>query len=332
MLATQHRLDHTVSRIGGANLTRTGSISAGEHQDPPSELGDGDRTYTNDIGTISDGFFHQPDTGIADSTTIRASAGEDSVRGEGHDDREDDEPHDHLQQEVVIPTQGPADNYMAGARNDSPERRFLGDELYKLRVKPGPGPAIGTHNTWEIVRANQDFGDEGEDQAAVAEFVVSEIPDSTTRQGLPPPPAIPQGIPPWRLFHQLLLNWATVWSMTELDAALESTTSGHQVDDISLSIWAIQSYKRYVRSRMKDSPQRRVDRLFVPPHLADAINTAVLNGRYGNACRMLRGLWTPFGLDGIPRLLIVLARCRADANHWVTHKCVHRSLVICKHY
>ena len=111
--------------------------------------------------------------------------------------------------------------------------------------------------------------------------------------------------------------------MSELDAAVGSSTRGHQVDEISLSIWATQSYKRYVRSRMTDSPQGRVDRLFVPPNVADAISTAVFNGRHGDACMLLRDLWAPFGLDGIPRLLIVLAKHRSDENHWVVHRCVH---------
>lgn len=76
---------------------------------------------------------------------------------------------------------------------------------------------------------------------------------------------------------------------------------------------------------MTDSPQGRVDRLFVPPNVADAISTAVFNGRHGDACMMLRDLWAPFGLDGIPRLLIVLAKHRADENHFVVHRCVRSS-------
>ena len=58
----------------------------------------------------------------------------------------------------------------------------------------------------------------------------------------------------------------------------------------------------------------------VPPNMADAISTAVYNGRHGDACGMLRELWAPFGLEGIPRLLIVLAKHRNDENHWVVHR------------
>ncbi|KAG8764210.1 hypothetical protein FRC12_008233 [Ceratobasidium sp. 428] len=35
---------------------------------------------------------------------------------------------------------------------------------------------------------------------------------------------------------------------------------------------------------------------------------------------MLKDMWTPFGLEGMPRLIIVLARHRRDEHHWVTHR------------
>jgi hypothetical protein len=56
--------------------------------------------------------------------------------------------------------------------------------------------------------------------------------------------------------------------------------------------------------------------------MAHAISTAVFNGRHGDACGMLRDLWSPFGLEGMPRLLVVLAKHRSDANHWVVHRWV----------
>ena len=67
--------------------------------------------------------------------------------------------------------------------------------------------------------------------------------------------------------------------------------------------------------------------MFVPPNVADAINTAVFDGRHDNACVVLRGMWAPPGLDGIPRLLMVLARHRTDENHWVVRGSVRSSFV-----
>ena len=114
--------------------------------------------------------------------------------------------------------------------------------------------------------------------------------------------------------------------MTELEQALNSMTRGQQVDEVALSIWSTQAYKRYVRAKLTDSPQGVVDRLFVPPNLADAISNAVFNGRHGDACTVLRDLWAPFGLEGMPRLIVVLAKYRSDPNHWVVHRCVPDSL------
>jgi len=352
MLAMQQRLDNMAPKIERMKLSRTGSIINSKHQVPPSESDDNGQTYMHGLGTIADESVYQPDTGIMDPTTVpESTTHEGSVRDEEEYDEEEEDEHRHyLQQEMPTHARGLADEYMADARNDSPGRQFLEEELYKLRVKTGPGSAVGTHRTWEVAREDGDF-DEGEAQAAVTESGMPEISDPTVRQGSPSLPPIPQSeaggemvhmpephwthqgygsevqhqTPPWQLIHQRLLNWAIIWPMSELDAAVGSTTRGHQVDEISLSIWATQSYKRYVRSRMTDSPQGRVDRLFVPPNVADAISTAVFNGRHGDACMMLRDLWAPFGLDGIPRLLIVLAKHRADENHFVVHRCVRSS-------
>ena len=319
------------------------------HQVSSSESDDGGwQAYVNSFGIIAGESIYQPNTSILDPTTVPGSTHEGgSVRDkEEYDDGEDDEQH-YPQHELSTRSRGTADDYMAGSRNDSPGRQYLEEWLYKLRLKTGPGSAVDTHKTWGVPwEDGLDDHDEGEAQAAVTDSGIPEIPDTTVHQGSPSFPPIPQSdtgemarmqdphwphqgygseirrqTPPWQLIHQRLLSWTIIWPMPELDAAIGSTTRGHQVDEISLSIWATQSYKRYVRSRMTDSPQGRVDRLLVPPNVADAISTAVFNGRHGDACTMLRDLWAPFGLDGIPRLLLVLARHRADENHWVVHRC-----------
>jgi hypothetical protein len=131
----------------------------------------------------------------------------------------------------------------------------------------------------------------------------------------------PPQLLPWQRVHQRLLEWGFAWSVSELDIALNSTLRGNQVDGVALSIWSIQTYKRYVRSKMTDGTGR-VDRLFVPPNMADAISDAVFHGRHADAAEMLREQWHPFGFEGMPRLLVVLAKHRSDANHWLVHRSV----------
>lgn len=234
-------------------------------------------------------------------------------------------------------------------RDDSPGQQYLEEELYKLRQKPH-GSQL-SHKSWEV--AQHDDQDDFEENGHVPASSLPTIPDTNGdayhededhRSNSPPLPELPaeakremavqpqgpwnavdysadsQQVPPWQRIHARLLNWAIIWPMSELEQALNSTTRGQQVDEVALSIWSTQAYKRYVRARLTDSPQGVVDRLFVPPNMADAISNAVFNGRHGDACGMLKDLWAPFGLEGMPRLIVVLAKHRSDPNHWVVHR------------
>ncbi|EKM74667.1 hypothetical protein AGABI1DRAFT_80870 [Agaricus bisporus var. burnettii JB137-S8] len=234
-------------------------------------------------------------------------------------------------------------------RDDSPGSLVLEKELYKLRQKPA-SQSGRSHRTWEVTR--DDDCAEFDDDEGVSPSGLPTIPDTNgdafadgDRSQSPPLPPIPSEdhegddlavgqaqhrgdvsddngqhqVPPWQKIHQRLLNWAMIWPTTEFDLALNSTSRGSQVDEVALSIWATQTYKRYVRARLTEGSSG-VDRLFVPPTVADVINNAVFNGRHGEACGMLKDLWTPFGLEGMPRLIIVLAKHRSEANHWVVHR------------
>ncbi|KAI0793198.1 hypothetical protein C8Q75DRAFT_549078 [Abortiporus biennis] len=304
-------------------------------------------------GTMADESMFQQETEVRDSTHLHTLPGsvhhhDGSMHGiPEEDDMYEDDPHQNAPTDVD--TRGLPSEY--NDREYSPGQQYLEEELFKLRVKPTTGTqSVATHKTWELTRddGGEDYDDEADAQAAVTESGLPEIPPDGTTGGAyterrsPPLPPIPaerseinmpepqiwqqgeygheRGPPPWQRVHQRLLSWAIVWPMMEFDNALNSTTRGHQVDEIALSIWSTQTYKRYVRAKMTDSPPGRVDRLFVPPNMADAISTAVYNGRHGDACGMLRDLWAPFGLEGIPRLLIVLAKHRSDDDHWVVHR------------
>lgn len=236
-------------------------------------------------------------------------------------------------------------------RDDSPGSAVLEKELYKLRQKPA-SQSGRSHRTWEVTR--DEDGEEFDDDDGPPPSGLPTIPDTNgdgyadrDRSLSPPLPPLPNEdheaeddfavaqqpqhgdisddqsqyqLLPWQKIHSRLLNWAIIWPTSEFDHALNSTTRGNQVDEVALSIWATQTYKRYVRARLTEGPSGVVDRLFVPPNVADVINNAVFNGRHGEACGMLKDLWTPFGLEGMPRLIIVLAKHRSDPSHWVVHR------------
>ncbi|KDQ57602.1 hypothetical protein JAAARDRAFT_269020 [Jaapia argillacea MUCL 33604] len=310
------------------------------------------KIQTQATGTVVESLFQAPGTDVVTQSVTGQSLQQHdgTIPEEEEFEEEDVDQALHIRDSEARPAT--MSELMMGGRDDSPGQQFLEEELYKLRIKrnaTGSHSAL-SHKTWEVAREGPgaDYDeDDHEGNVAITESGLPEIPEdgntgvfTDTRKSSPPLPPIPQErsrdmvpsmgwqpdygseppIPPWQRVHQRLLSWAIVWPMTELDSALNSTTRGHQVDEVALSIWSTQTYKRYVRSKMTDTPQGRVDRLFVPPNMADAISNAVYNGRHGDACAMLRDLWNPFGLEGMPRLLIVLAKHRSDANHWVVHR------------
>ncbi|KAH7916537.1 hypothetical protein BJ138DRAFT_1175676 [Hygrophoropsis aurantiaca] len=308
-----------------------------EYTDGGDQYGQTPRTQTVNIntqatGTLAESMYQPGETEIMD--------------GEVYGDDDDD----HGERRFAPTVTETRSEFLVGDRDGSGGQQYLEEELYKLRVKPGGSQSGITHKTWEVARDDQGEYEEG--HGAFTESGMPEIPDSGNytdrRPNSPPLPPLPtpqdgsrrdmiasphsqmwnpvlneygeQLPPPWQRIHQRLLSWAIIWPLSELETALNSTTRGQQVDEVALSIWSTQTYKRYVRSRMTDTPGGKVDRLFVPPNMADAISTAVFNGRHGDACGMLRDLWSPFGLEGAPRLIVVLAKHRSDENHWVVHR------------
>lgn len=338
------------------------SLKPDKGADEQSQFSDGDqydaqttpRTQTVNINTQPTGHTMAESMFPAETELVLES------RQSGHEDDYDEQDEEFARgvptNQTGTRTHGPMSDLMSEGRDDSPGQQYLEEELYKLRIKPG-GSQSATHKTWELGEVPLDEQDEYDDErhGDFTESGMPEIPEdgdgdyTDHRAGSPPLPPIPHDnqsdvvttpqaenkllvgnyygeqeayTPPWQRVHQRLLSWAIIWPMSQLDDALNSTTRGQQVDDTALSIWSLQSYKRYVRSKMTDSPGGRPDRLFVPPNMADAISTAVFNGRHGDACGMLRDLWAPFGLEGSPRLIVVLAKHRSDANHWVVHRLV----------
>ena len=322
------------------------------------------RTRTIPIGTQmtgDDSIFRHPDT----EYTIPGASGTMPGSLHHHDGSAHDQ-HERDEFEDDDDTHGPNGRAYTATTNDgqrkgrdlmssigrgeSPGQQVLEEELYKLRVRKPSNSAV-THRSWEIARDSADGDPEGRAAESEMPEIETEAPNGYDRPDSPPLPALPNDAqdvvevqssnqqawqpdyqenpptPPWQRIHQRLLNWAIVWPVSELDTSLNSTLRGNQVDEVALSIWSTQMYKRYIRQQLTEVPPGRVDRLFVPPNMADAINNAVFHGRHGDACGMLRDLWTPFGLEGMPRIIVVLCKHRSDPGHWVAHKYVLTRLI-----
>ena len=232
------------------------------------------------------------------------------------------------------------DTVRRGLMEESPGGQIYEEEIYKLRKRSG---SPRSQAIWEIEEerargelpmddmhdgrgseyhngdrriARPNLSDNPLSPNAIDSAV--DAPDWLTRFGIDP-----NEPPPWLKVYQRLLNWAIVWPFSEFDGALQSCQRGEQVDEVALSIWTTQVYKRYVRAQLTQYPPRPTDKMFVPPNLTDAINNAVYNGRHADAAGMLRDLWYPFGFSGSPRIILALGRHRREDNHWVAHRYAH---------
>ncbi|KAF8893376.1 hypothetical protein BD779DRAFT_1435825 [Infundibulicybe gibba] len=284
-------------------------------------------------GTLADSMYQPPETEVR----VEGTDGQDEYQ---YEDTTEKQIHGLPRTDGETQTANRSNYAMSDNRDDSGGQDCLEEQFYQLRQKPQGSQSQVTHRSWELA-LDDEQNQEGPTAPTIPDTNGGAYPDRTES---PPLPALPddgngelvptpqqnwnpadygqegQQLPPWQRIHQRLLSWAIIWPSSELDHALNSTSRGRQVDEVALSIWSTQTYKRYVRARLTDSPQGVVDRLFVPPNMADAISTAVFNGRHGDACGMLRDLWNPFALEGMPRLLIVLAKHRSEDNHWVVHR------------
>ncbi|KAJ3505625.1 hypothetical protein NLJ89_g7322 [Agrocybe chaxingu] len=341
LVLMQQRIESLGPKIEGLKQDRSFNMDGSRFAYEPDESTRTPMTQTVNIqtqptGTLADSMYQQPES--------------EHLVDEDHQEY-DDRTETQTQQQPY--TDGETRSVARSAydtsdngRDHSGGEQVLEEQLYRLRQRPA-GSQLGSHKSWEVAQEeDHDFEDNGH----VAPSGLPTIPDTNGddmyehERELPelpedanPEMAVhPQGpwaveyntskdpsqqpLPPWQRIHARLLGWAIIWPLSELENALNSTTRGQQVDEVALSIWSTQTYKRYVRARLTDTPQGAVDRLFVPPNIADAISNAVFNGRHGDACGMLKDLWAPFGLEGMPRLIVVLAKHRSDPNHWVVHR------------
>ncbi|KAJ7045500.1 hypothetical protein C8F04DRAFT_1065003 [Mycena alexandri] len=329
----QQRIESLGPKIEGLRAPSHAEESNHGYEGEPEQYTETPATRTINIhaqptGTLAESLYQHPETEeVPDDNE------------EGSDDATETPQRDHPHR---TESDGLSQHRNIVSRDDSPGQQYLEEELYKLRQKPHGSNSRLSHHSWEVARDDEPDYEEEHGEHGPSPSGLQTIPDRDSNAADPAPDqdaqqevaATPQRnwnagdvshdssqhLPPWQRIHQRLLSWAIIWPASDFDAALNSTTRNQQVNEVALTIWSTQTYKRYVRAKLTDSPQGVVDRLFVPPNMADAISNAVFNGRHGDACGMLRDLWSPFGLEGMPRLIIVLAKHRSDPNHWVVHR------------
>ena len=135
-------------------------------------------------------------------------------------------------------------------------------------------------------------------------------------------------LPPHLDILQLVLGWVDVWTMEDLDSALQSTQSHNSVNTTVLTIWTTQFYKRlHNANKNQHSPSRSTQRskrrvvktLYVPPHLAGLINQAISSGNTHKAKMILQYIWHGFGQcsDVPPKSVLALCPAWSDQSKWI---------------
>jgi hypothetical protein len=176
-------------------------------------------------------------------------------------------------------------------------------------ITPGNRPSrTGSRNTLRNRQSDTDppinpsFGVEGDNGGQIA----NSLDDITSMQ------------PPWVKVNQCLYNWVDALPVAELNDCLRSYETRGKVNELALTIWTMQVYKRYVRATLTALPPRTVDIMFVPPKIADAINEAVQEELHGEATRMLRELLDSFGFLHHPKLILAISD-RDGHDRWEVH-------------
>lgn len=121
--------------------------------------------------------------------------------------------------------------------------------------------------------------------------------------------------PSWQGIYSFLVDSITALPNATLRNSLETYNKTGELDEVALSIWTLQSHKRFLRG-LDPIYASNPKRLFIPPNTAQAIESALMNGYRNTACNMLHKLWQRLNPSGSPEHLVVLMN---KNGHWVVH-------------
>jgi hypothetical protein len=100
--------------------------------------------------------------------------------------------------------------------------------------------------------------------------------------------------------EQYLLDSVKVIPDTLFRDSLETIEYTGYLNELTLTIWTLQTYKRFLRKEHSDGETPSLTtqtprRLFIPPNAATVIENALWSGYQGYACRMICEFWEMIG-------------------------------------
>ncbi|THH18980.1 hypothetical protein EUX98_g8866 [Antrodiella citrinella] len=128
----------------------------------------------------------------------------------------------------------------------------------------------------------------------------------------------------WRNIESYLYELIKSWSLGTLHDASFSSVSLGMVNDVALSIWVLQMFKRYVKGEEEKGKPVTCHAIF-PIHVA-MVDGSIRDGTYDGGVMALREFWEITGQDGTPDVLLAIGRHWADESRWVVHKWALRSI------
>ena len=124
-------------------------------------------------------------------------------------------------------------------------------------------------------------------------------------------------VPSWQQVNLHLMDSVAAMPFSMIRKSMEDYNASGDLDETALSIWTMQTYKRFLRAL---DPQFAANpkRLFVPPNAAQAIESALLNGYRTSACDLLKKLWNLVNVNpaNAPEHVVVMIQKK---GHWVLH-------------
>ena len=121
-------------------------------------------------------------------------------------------------------------------------------------------------------------------------------------------------IDPYLDIFQLLLSWVDNWPLSKLTLASHSLQFPLSPDEIALTIWTMQTYKRY-QQRLTGGAVG-ASTLYVPPHLAKEMRQSIVMGNGEKARMVLEYLWHGIGQRSgvVPKRILVLCQDWNDTS------------------
>ncbi|TCD61914.1 hypothetical protein EIP91_007728 [Steccherinum ochraceum] len=131
-----------------------------------------------------------------------------------------------------------------------------------------------------------------------------------------PPPSV------WRRIERRLCKMVANWPMETVMAAWDGARAATPYTEISLSIWMLQMFKRYVREREEQgkSPMSAVHCHVVLPFQVAAVDVAIRDNALDGGIAVLREFWNLMGQTRRPDYLLAMGRHWADSSRWVVHR------------